>query len=37
MKKNKEHKKYISNKSNFLLLQDINNLQAQIKTIIDIL
>ena len=36
MKKNKEHKKYINNKSNFLLLQNINNLQAQIRTLIDI-
>ena len=27
--KNKEHKKYINNKSNFLLLQNINNLQDQ--------
>ena len=34
--KNKQHKKCISNKSNFLLLQNINNLQAQIKTLIDI-
>ena len=34
--KNEEHKKYINNKSNFLLLQKINNLQAQIKTRIDI-
>ena len=34
--KNKEHKKYINNKSNFLLLQNINNLQAQIRTLIDI-
>ena len=34
--KNKEHKKYINNRSNFLLLQNINNLQAQIKTLIDI-
>ena len=34
--KNKEHKKYINNKSNFLLLQNINNLQAHIKTLIDI-
>ena len=36
MKKNQEHKKYINNKSNFLFLQNINNLQAQIKTLIDI-
>ena len=36
MKKNKEHKKYMNNKSNFLLLQNFNNLQAQIKTLIDI-
>ena len=35
--KNKQHKKYINNKSNFLLLQNINNLQAQIRTLIDIL
>ena len=35
--KNKQHEKYINNKSNFLLLQNINNLQAQIKTLIDIL
>ena len=35
--KNKEHKKYINDKPNFLLLQNINNLQAQIKTLIDIL
>ena len=35
--KNKEHKKYINNKSNFLLLQNINNLQAHIKTLIDVL
>ena len=34
--KNKEHKKYINNKSNFLLLQNINNLQAHIKTLIDV-
>ena len=34
--KNKQHEKYINNKSNFLLLQNINNLQAQIKTLIDI-
>ena len=34
-KKNKEHKKYINN-SNFLLVQNINNLQAQIRTLIDI-
>ena len=34
--KNKKHKKYINNKSNFLNLQNINNLQAQIKTFIDI-
>ena len=34
--KNKEHKKYINNKSNFLLAQNIKNLQAQIKTLIDI-
>ena len=34
---NKEHKKCNSNnKSNFLLLQNINDLQAQIKTLIDI-
>ena len=33
--KNEEHKKYINNKSNFLLLQNINNLQAQIKTLIE--
>ena len=32
MKRNKEHKKYINNKLNILLLQNINNLQAQIKT-----
>ena len=37
IKKNKEHKQYISNKSNFLLLQNINNLQAQRKTLIVIL
>ena len=36
MKKNKEHKIYMNNKSNFLLLQNFNNLQAQIKTLIDI-
>ena len=35
-KKNQGHKKYINNKSNFLFLQNINNLQAQIKTLIDI-
>ena len=34
--KNKQHKKYINNKSKFVLLQNINNLQAQIKTLIDI-
>ena len=34
--KNKQHKKYINNKSNFLLPQNINNFQAQIKTLIDI-
>ena len=34
--KNKKHKKHINNKSNFLLSQNINNLQAQIKTFIDI-
>ena len=34
--KNKEHETYINNKSNFLPLQNINNLQAQIKTIIGI-
>ena len=34
--KDKGHKKYIHNKSNFLLLQNINNLQAQIKTLIEI-
>ena len=33
--KDKGHKKYIHNKSNFLLLQNINNLQAQIKTLIE--
>ena len=32
--KNKEHKKYINNKSNFLLLQNINNLQAHIKILL---
>ena len=32
---NREHKKHINNKSTFLLLQNINNLQAQIKTLID--
>ena len=37
MKKNTEHKKYINNKPNILLLQNINNLQAQIKTLINIL
>ena len=36
MKKSQEHKKYINNKSNFLFLQNINNLQAQIRTLIDI-
>ena len=36
LKKNKEHKKYVDNKSNFLLLQNINNLHAQIKTLTDI-
>ena len=36
MKKNKEHKKYINNKSNILLLENINNLQAHIKTFIDV-
>ena len=36
MKKNKEHKKYINNKSNFLLLQSINDLQTQIKILIDL-
>ena len=35
--KNKEHKKYINDKPNFSLLQNTNNLQAQIKTLIDIL
>ena len=35
--KNKEHKKYINNKSNYLLPQNINILQAQIKTLTDIL
>ena len=35
MKKNKEHKKYINN-SNFLLVQNINNLQPQIRTLTDI-
>ena len=35
IKENKEHEKYINNKSNFLLLQSINNLQTQIKTLID--
>ena len=35
-KKKKEHKKYNTDKSNFLLLQNIDNLQAQIKTLIDI-
>ena len=34
--KNKQHKKYINNKSDFLNLQNINNLQAQIKTLIEI-
>ena len=34
--KNKGDKKYIINKSNFLLLQNINNLQAQMNTFIDI-
>ena len=33
--KNKEHRKYINNKSN-LLLQNINNSQAHIKTLIDV-
>ena len=32
--KNKEHKRYINNKSSFLLLQSISNLQTQIKTLI---
>ena len=36
MKKNKEHKKYINNKSSILLLKNINNLQAQIRTLVDI-
>ena len=35
--KNKEHKKYINTKSNCLLPQNINILQDQIKTLIDIL
>ena len=35
IKKNEEHKKYINNKSNFLLLQN-NNLQDQIKTFANI-
>ena len=35
MKKNKEHKKYINNKSSILLLKN-NNLQAQIRTLVDI-
>ena len=34
-KKKKEQKKYIVNKSNFLLLQNINNLQAQVRTFFD--
>ena len=33
--KNKEHKKYNDNKSNFLLWQSIDNLQTQIKILID--
>ena len=37
MKKIKNIRKYSNNKSNILLLQNINNLQAQIKTLIDIL
>ena len=35
-KKNKENKKYIHNKSSILLLQNTNNLQTQIKTLINI-
>ena len=34
-KKKKEQKKYIVNKSNFVLLQNINNLQAQVRTFFD--